>query len=284
MILVAANALRVRDAHMEEARRNEIQIKAEKIASTYFRDGIVDPLEIAEDYNIDVVANRYGDSFKGTIIYSNGVFNICLNTDRIKSVNHSDGRLTLAHELGHFFIDEHRNDLEKGYKYSFGGDFCSPNNNSIEQEADLFAASLLLPDSKLREYYHSKTIGWDAILEARSDFETPITCTAKHCVSLNIAPSMLIQRSDNGYITKLAIGSKLAPVFGQNPFVKFNPQRTIREKTSRQHSTGMQIVSGYSFLSNWVTHLPTEMRSSLIFEETLHPEKQNWTLTLISTT
>lgn len=268
---------------MDEVRRNDIQSKAEKIANTYFRDGIVRPLEIAEDYDIDVVANRYGKAFKGILVYDRGKFNICLNTDRVKSQHHPEGRLTLAHELGHYFIDEHRNDLILGYNYSFSGDHCNPSNSIIEQEADHFAVSLLLPDERLRGYYKGKSIGWNTILDARSDFATPITCTAKHCVSLNISPSILISRSANGYIIKLAIGTMFNPTLGNNPYVKFNPHRTVRDKISRDHSTGMRIVSGYSLLSSWFNFLPNELRSTVIFEETLYPENQKFTLTLLTT-
>lgn len=54
-------------------------------------------------------------------------------------------RFTLAHELGHYFIDQHRRGLEEGKVRSHGSVVEFESELPIEQEADTFAASLLMP-------------------------------------------------------------------------------------------------------------------------------------------
>ena len=58
-------------------------------------------------------------------------------------------RFSIGHELGHYFLDHHRNVLVKGQSHnSTSGFIC---DNALEREADCFAAALLIPSYALRQ-------------------------------------------------------------------------------------------------------------------------------------
>ncbi len=56
-------------------------------------------------------------------------------------------RFSIAHELGHFYIDEHREALVRGESHSSAAPFRSKNPREVE--ADEFAAALLIPASTM---------------------------------------------------------------------------------------------------------------------------------------
>lgn len=57
---------------------------------------------------------------------------------------------TVAHELGHIILEHDTN--SPGYGVLFRDSAKPKNKNPMEQEADCFAANLLVPTSMLREY------------------------------------------------------------------------------------------------------------------------------------
>src|SRR5689334_23997225 len=51
---------------------------------------------------------HYGNCFDGLLEYEAGEFHVYCNVDRGNIPGGARARFTLAHELGHYFIDEHR--------------------------------------------------------------------------------------------------------------------------------------------------------------------------------
>ena len=98
------------------AKKNRLKIKklAEYIALQF--DEKITPLErIVADENLDVFYDNYESyTFDGMTIYDNGKFYIHINTYNGNRVDTDRGRFTLAHELGHYFIDTHRIGLKNG--------------------------------------------------------------------------------------------------------------------------------------------------------------------------
>ena len=113
---------------------------SESIASLY---SIPIPLlEIAKDESLSVIYDNYGkDTFDGMTWYEprQNRFFIHINTERGNTENSLKGRFTLAHELGHYFIDHHRNamihGLMKPHIHRFEP-FGKNENWEIEREAD----------------------------------------------------------------------------------------------------------------------------------------------------
>lgn len=89
--------------------------KGEQIAEAYeFRAPPVDPFRLlkAEQKLIHAVGEDFGDAFDGRIRYVGNRFLLCFNTKynswRHSGTHHSRVLFSIAHELGHYFLDRHR--------------------------------------------------------------------------------------------------------------------------------------------------------------------------------
>ena len=135
----------------------------------------VDPFEIAGDRGIDVKAKpdaaagvsgmllRHGDTFG--ILYATHVS--------------SEGfqRFSVAHELGHYFLDGHIDQVlpTDGYHTSHAG-FVSA--DPYEREADSFAAGLLMPSDLFRQALGEHEPGVAAVESISGLCRTSLTATA----------------------------------------------------------------------------------------------------------
>src|SRR5687768_12192057 len=105
---------RVQRTQLSPAREQEIAELAEAIAEEYFPAARVDPLAIVKTKGISISFGHYGDSFDGLLEHLHGRFHIYANLNCIDYTDSPRARFTLGHELGHYFIDEHRNALASG--------------------------------------------------------------------------------------------------------------------------------------------------------------------------
>ena len=95
-------------------RKRVISSLAQDIAETYCSNGIITPEIIASDNEISFNYGFYGDSFDGLIEQLNGSFHIYINLSKVKQTTNTRSRFTFGHELGHYFLDEHRLALDAG--------------------------------------------------------------------------------------------------------------------------------------------------------------------------
>jgi hypothetical protein len=104
----------------------------------------VDPIAIANSLGIDVVAKPASDGgVSGMLIRVGNDFCIAYAT-HIKSPGFR--RFTIAHELGHYFIEGHVDAIfSEGSVHESRAGFISSSN--FELEADHFAARLLMPNA-----------------------------------------------------------------------------------------------------------------------------------------
>lgn len=196
------NALRTRNVRLNDNRRAEISQLAESISELHFSSTQIDPRVLAERKRIPVAYNSYGDAFDGALEYSDGRFRMFVNLDRVESKGSSRSRFTMAHELGHYFIDEHRLALESGRAPGHRSRCEYENDAIIEQEADHFASCLLLPEGR----FHSAAVkaqkncnGWEVLKSLSTTFGTSWTSTAIRYASLDIQPCALIKWTRDGY-------------------------------------------------------------------------------------
>lgn len=133
--------------------------KAIKEADQVLRDNfaIEPPIhidEIAKNYGLKIVEADFG-------VYSNSVAGLINPKDNTIYVNKQDSStrkaFTIAHELGHFLL--HNTILnEEGkekYKVLYRKPLGELNSDPVEQEANCFAANLLVPSSLLVKYKNS---------------------------------------------------------------------------------------------------------------------------------
>lgn len=166
---------------------------AESIVDWYFPgDTPIKPTIIAEAYGITWSVGHYEDAFDGLLEHYGGRFHIYVNQDRQQTRQRQ--RFTFCHELGHFFIDGHRNALANGevpYHSSFTN-FAS--ENVIEREADFFSACLLMPRSRvLRDYRQHRQFRFSIIEQLARKYGLSILATMYRLFHLDVHPMMIVQ-------------------------------------------------------------------------------------------
>lgn len=188
-------------------RLRDIAELAEFIAEEYWGEKSLEPESIAKTKGITLSFNDYEDSFDGMLEHRSGRFHIYGNLARVESRDSPRARFTLGHELGHYFIDEHRLVLESGQAEGHPS-FCDyESTNPVEREADHFASSLLLPEQRFRAAAKKQSAGLGGIIELAKTFRTSFTSTAIRYASLDILPCALIKWNKSGVAWKWLSGS-----------------------------------------------------------------------------
>ena len=178
------------NTRLSSQRRKDIIELAEFIAKEHFLNESIKPEIIAQKENIKYKYGSYGSSFDGILRYKNQKFYIFCNLDKTNQKNTPRVRFTFCHELGHYFIDEHRNTLIRGKDLHHPSQCDFKSKNIVEQEADLFASHLLIPGYLLKKEALRKKakVGIEEILYLSSKFKSSLTCTTLRYVELNIIP------------------------------------------------------------------------------------------------
>src|SRR5665213_545849 len=118
-------------------------------------------------------------------------YNNKYNTGLPDGEHHPRTRFSIAHELGHYFIDAHHRYLLGGGT-SHGSRSEFRNDNTIEREADSFAASILLPRGLAEREFNSKALSINRVQEIAGHFKASLLCTAFRAVRLSDDPCALV--------------------------------------------------------------------------------------------
>ena len=124
---------------------------------------------------------RHGDTFG--ILYATNI------------PNRGYQRFSIAHELGHYFIDGHLDHIpfDENRHVSRAG-FVS--NDAYEREADYFAAGLLMPSSLISGVIDRTTDGMRAIEAIRHEACASLTAAAIRYVGLTDAVAAIVMSRD----------------------------------------------------------------------------------------
>lgn len=181
------------------AKKNRLKIRklAEYIALQF--DEKITPLEkIVADENLDVFYDNYeSNTFDGMTIYDNGKFYIHINTYNGNRADTDRGRFTLAHELGHYFIDTHRIGLKNGLLEPHPSLTNKAQYFSIEREADYFAACLLMPEERFRKDIGNKKFGIEVIDYLRAEYKISRTARALRFADIGNYPLLIVYAENN---------------------------------------------------------------------------------------
>lgn len=176
-----------RDFWRAEAQADEVLTKRKIIAVP------VDPFGIATREEI-VCEKLKGSGVSGCLCGAGGTFSIFYN-DSIASEGFR--RFTVAHELGHYFLEGH-------YKHIFADDTTRHVSDSgyasddpFEREADAFAAALLMPPGLFKSACARLAPGFKAIETLSEKCVTSLTATAIRYADLNDDPIAVIGSREN---------------------------------------------------------------------------------------
>jgi len=140
----------------------------------------VDPFAVvhSEGRRLQALGDNFRDAFDGRLEYHGAYFLLLYNTKYDgwdhEGSHHPKVTFTVAHELGHYFLEDHRHYLMGG-----GGPHWSQtdfeSSNLAEREADFFATGLLMPQYLLRKRVNTQPPTLSDVRRARSDFRVSLT-------------------------------------------------------------------------------------------------------------
>lgn len=154
----------------------------------------VDPFALgASEGSLIFIGDNFKQRFDGQLEYHGAekkfllFYNTKYNRGMPNGQHHPRTRFSVAHELGHYYLEAHHAYLRRGGKsHQSRGEFA--NDVTIEREADAFAAGLLLPAKLVRPLVNEDQVSLAVIEELAGTFGTSLVSTALRCVALSDFP------------------------------------------------------------------------------------------------
>ncbi len=132
----------------------------------------VDPLTIAREFGVQVHDEDLGDGIEGAMLCDGKNSAIVINS-RIRDLGRRS--FTGAHELGHYSLHRERAELRCSFEDLLD---TAPHPVNIEQEANEFAMTLLMPIDDLREQAGTELPSISLIKRLATRYGTSLTATA----------------------------------------------------------------------------------------------------------
>lgn len=162
---------------IKDHRKKQLSSFAQHISDEFSSNNVTLLEDVASSEEVSVYYDHYEDSFDGMLLYDDKDFHIHVNIDKGNIEKSKRGRFTLAHELGHYFIDEHRLGLKKGILKAHPSLHDINRKEIIEYEADYFASCLLMPESRFRKHSGGKKFSFETIKNLSESFQSSILST-----------------------------------------------------------------------------------------------------------
>jgi len=178
-------------------RKKQISDLADYLSSEYSNSGATSLEKIILSENLPVHYDNYEDSFDGMLLYDGQHFHIHINIDKGNRSDSRRGRFTLAHELGHYFIDEHRIGLMRGTLLPHPSQHSVNNDSQIEAEADYFASCLLMPREKFRKQSGHKEFSLGILYNLSNFFQVSLLATVQRFAELGTHEVMVVISEEN---------------------------------------------------------------------------------------
>ncbi len=177
-------------------KKNQIKDLAEFLALEH--EETITPLnKIAELEELPVFYDDYGNAFDGTLVYDKNYY-IHLNTTLGNTPDKERGRFTLAHELGHYFIDSHRIALKAGLIKPHPSRYNKNKHQIIEREADYFASCILMPEKRFRkDCERFRKFDYQVIENLAKKYFVSITACAIRFSDIGTHPITIIYSENN---------------------------------------------------------------------------------------
>lgn len=260
---------------LSKKREKELSELAEFIANQYCPNSLVEPSAIAEKLGITHCYGDYGNAFDGLIEQENGNFHIYINSKN--NINSPRSRFTFAHELGHYFIDEHRQSLLNGKTPSHPSFTNFSSKNPVEMEADFFASSLLLPEERVKKDCFKKGFDFDLIEQISEKYKTSITATVLKLMTIDHYPIMIV----------CAVANKIKWFKYSHDFpfkwLKFSsgtvPKNTLSGvyfKNKEKFDEALPVTA-----NDWFEYVPDKEVDREFYEKCIYSDKHNFVLSII---
>ena len=265
-------ARRTHRQHVSADRVAGIAELAEAVADEHCPDGAVDPVAIARAKRITLSFGRYGSAFDGMLEHKAGRFHVFCNLDRAPQQDSPRARFTLAHELGHFYLDEHRNVLAAGRVRAHRSECDHESNNLVEQEADHFAANLLMPRSRFAARAKGVPVGLGGVLSLAGHFNTSITSTAIRYAASDVAACAVIKWTWRAYSWKWLSSETFRARLRKTIEVRQDvvPDSPTARALAREDPPEVGFFQAGTTASAWFPYVgPGDLRDAILVEQAM---------------
>lgn len=168
------------------ARKHGEKIAAEKGYNAF----PVDPFSVAAAEGIMIVPKPVdAKGVSGGIIFDEDYPSIFYATD---IDNEGYQRFTVAHELGHYFLDGHPEEILKTSKMHISRAGFRQGDNSIELEADHFASGMLMPTHLVKKQLARGVIGLEGIEALATQAQCSLTAAAIRAAECSPYPMAIL--------------------------------------------------------------------------------------------
>lgn len=264
---------------MNKFRLKMARQKGEQVAKQFGYEKLsVDPFKIAEDEAIVVEAkDPEREGMSGCIIFHGDEVGIIYAT-HIRSKGFQ--RFTVAHELGHYFLEGHPEEIQKTAPVHFSKAGFTQGHSSIEIEADHFASGLLMPTQLTREALYGAPVGLEGIRHLAGEAETSLTSAAIRAAECAPYPMAVI----------VSRGAEIAYGFMSDSFKKLDRLRFLRKgdplpyTATRDFNSEPENISNRKYIcgSTRLTEWFGGERTIALEEEIIGLGNYGYTLTVLS--
>lgn len=182
---------------------------------------------------------------------------------------------TGAHEIGHLVLHIQTNkktEFQCNESNIFGS---AKNHDKFEREADLFAASLLMPQQLIHPLILRVDLDWQSISNVASKCETSLLATSKRLVSLAEEPIALVIHQGNTF-WQFETSSSF-PYFIGRPVLPDTIERPQLNSDKIANDVGWHEADAIDWLDDSSLIDNKEIQYSSIFVSTY-----KWTMTLLT--
>jgi Zn-dependent peptidase ImmA (M78 family) len=222
----------------------------------------VDPAMIARELKILVVEEDLGLGMEGAMLASGSRSAIVVST---RICDPGRKRFTTAHELGHYSLHKDREELLCSIENLLD---VAPHPSNIEQEANEFAMTLLMPADDVREQAAGKEASIEVVKRLAVRYQTSLTATALRLREVSDQPIALcfVQRDrvkwfwpSTRFPWRLAKGSSWPQSFNSSDAGRPYATGLLGEKAV-VHLGSTVFISGVEMptydASLWILHAP----------------------------
>ena len=233
---------------------------------------------IAEGEGISLVSIEQCEGFHGRIEFLREAASFVIyHPDPNNTPNRKRVRFSIAHELGHYFIEPHRELLVAGKIHnSTPGFIC---DNELEVEADEFAAALLIPRAHIEQRLQRRSFMTLAeILKMGDDWQSSARSATIRYVRYTGEACAMVVSKQQGKLTKY-IPSDEAEALG----FRFTGLKTVPDGSaaSRLHNDNSKqnIEESHTTTKSWFPFLHGEHD---LHEESFRLGNTGYVLSLLS--
>lgn len=197
---------------LEWARKSG-ELKAKEHGFTSFP---IDPFSIAASEDIFVEPKKPDQAgVSGGIIFGDHGVGIFYATNITSS---GFQRFTIGHELGHYFLDGHPEEIMKHASVHISRAGFTEGSNSIEIEADHFSSGLLMPTGLVRQSLDHNQVGLVGVERLALEAECSLTAAAIRAAECSPYPMAIV----------VSRGQRVCYSFLSDGFKQLKPRRYPR--------------------------------------------------------